>query len=296
MKRIFVSHKRFTVEIFFILLFFVSFLILSQSAWGQTTLNLKATWAPPTTNADGTPLTDLASFNLYRTDTGTLTRINPSPIPTTSGTAASPYLFSVLVSGVGTLTFYVTAVDTSGNESADSNTASFSYNLTSTPIITSLSPTSGTVGTVVTIRGKYFGPNQGSSVVSFNGVPATAYTSWSNTTIKCAVPSGATTGPVVVTTSVGASSGEALTVKPPAINALSPTSGTVGTVVTIRGKYFGPSQGSSVVSFNGVPATAYTSWSNTAIKCAVPSGATTGPVVVTTSVGASSGRAFTVKP
>ena len=296
MKRIVVSHKSFTVEIFFILLFFVSFLTLSQSAWGQTTLNLKATWTPPTTNADGTPLNDLASFNLYRTDTSTPTRINSSPIPTTSGTAASPYPFSVVVSGAGTLTFYVTAVDTSGNESTGSNTASFPYNVAPAPVLISLAPPSGTVGTLVTIKGHFFGASQGSSVVSFNGVPATAYTSWSNTTIKCAVPLGATTGPVVVTTSVGASSGKTFSVMPPAIIALAPPSGTVGTVVTIKGHYFGPSQGSSTVSFNGVPATAYTSWSNTTIKCSVPSGATTGPVVVTTSVGASSGKTFTVKP
>ncbi|HXX35617.1 MAG TPA: PKD domain-containing protein, partial [Thermodesulfobacteriota bacterium] len=61
---------------------------------------------------------------------GTPTLINTSPIPPTSGTAASPYPFSVSASGTGTLTFYVTAVDSGGNESAPSTTASFPYNLT----------------------------------------------------------------------------------------------------------------------------------------------------------------------
>jgi hypothetical protein len=165
------------------------------------------------------------------------------------------------------------------------------------PAITALSPTSGTVGSAITITGKYFGPSQGSSVVSFNGVPATAYTSWSNTTIKCIVPAGASTGFVVVTTTVGgASNGKTFTVKPPLITSLSPTSGTVGSAVTIKGKYFGPGQGSSTVSFNGIPVTTYTSWSDTIIKCTVPTGASTGFVVVTTSVGASNGKTFTVKP
>jgi hypothetical protein len=124
MKRIFVSHKRFTVEIFFILLFFVGFLILSQSASGAT-LSLEGTWTPPTTNANGTPLTDLASYNLYETDT---IRTLIGNIP---ATATQPYLFSVTVpdGSQGTLTFVITAVDRSGNESADSAPASYQYNL-----------------------------------------------------------------------------------------------------------------------------------------------------------------------
>jgi len=175
-------------------------------------------------------------------------------------------------------------------------TATFSLNSSSSPIITSISPTSGTVGTTVTTRGKYFGATQGSSTVSFNGVPVTAYTSWSDTIIKCTVPTGASTGPVVVTTTVGPSNGKTFTVNPPLITGLSPTSGTVGTTVTIRGKYFGATQGSSTVSFNGVPVTAYTSWSDTIIKCTVPTGASTGPVVVTTTVEPSNGKTFTVNP
>jgi len=175
-------------------------------------------------------------------------------------------------------------------------TATFTLKPSSSPIITSLSPTSGTAGTVVTIKGKYFGPVQDSSIVSLNGIPVTTYTSWSDTTIKCAVPAGASTGPVVVTTTVGASNGKNFTVQPPIITSLSPTSGTVGTAVTIKGKYFGPVQGSSTVSFNGIPVTTYTSWSDTTIKCAVPTGGSTGPVVVTTTVGSSNGKTFTVKP
>jgi len=293
MERNSVSHKKHNLEILFLPLFFLSFFISFQSACGQTTLTLYATWTAPTTDSDGMPLNDLAWFNLYRTDTGRVTRINSLPIATTYGTAASPYQFSVQVSGAGKLTFYATAVDIFGNESAPSRRASYPYDYDS-PIITSLSPASGTVETAVTIKGNHFGPSQGSSSVSFNSVSATV-TSWSNTTIKCTVPSGATTGPVMVETSVGVSNGKTFAVKLPAITALSPTSGTVRTAVIIRGNYFGPSQGSSSVSFNSVSATV-TSWSNTAIRCTVPSGATSGPVVVTTTVGASNGKTFTVKP
>lgn len=47
------------------------------------TVNFTASWTAPTTNADGTPLTDLAGYNLYRTD-GARTKLNSSLITTTS--------------------------------------------------------------------------------------------------------------------------------------------------------------------------------------------------------------------
>jgi hypothetical protein len=62
------------------------------------------------------------------------------------------------------------------------------------PNISSLSPTSGPVGTSVTITGTNFGTT---GTVSFNGTTATP-TSYTSTSIKVPVPSGAMTGPVVV--------------------------------------------------------------------------------------------------
>jgi len=159
-----------------------------------------------------------------------------------------------------------------------------------TPSIKSLSPTSGTIGLTVTIKGKYFGADQGS--VTFNGILA-AVSSWSDAAITCAVPVSATTGSVQVTNLVGASAGKTFTVKLPSITSLSPTSGTIGMTATIKGKYFGATQGS--VTFNGTPATV-TSWSDTVIICTVPVAVTTGSVQVTNLVGTSAGKTFTVKP
>jgi hypothetical protein len=103
------------------------FMVVCGSALGAT-LNLKASWTAPTTNTDGTKITDTLTYNLYRTD-GTRTKINSSPI-TSPGTSSSPYLFSISATGSGTATFVVTAVDTvSGLESADSTSASYSYAL-----------------------------------------------------------------------------------------------------------------------------------------------------------------------
>jgi hypothetical protein len=92
------------------------FTMLCGSAFGAT-LNLKATW---TTNTES----DMASYNPYRTD-GTRTLIGSISVPNTS------YNFSVTVPDncTGTLTFVLTAIDASNNESPDSARASYSYDL-----------------------------------------------------------------------------------------------------------------------------------------------------------------------
>jgi len=179
------------------------------------------------------------------------------------------------------------------NQVGESATKTFTV---MSPAISSFSPTAGAIGTMVTIKGKYFGPSQGTSTVRFNGVAAFVST-WSDTSITCPVPVGATSGTVVVANQLGNSVGKAFTVKPPSISSLSPASGAVGTAVTIKGKYFGPSQGSSTVKFDGVTASVST-WSDTSIACTVPGGLATGsrPVVVTTPAGSSAGKMFTVTP
>jgi uncharacterized protein YjdB len=170
-----------------------------------------------------------------------------------------------------------------------------SFTVLPTPGISNLAPTSGAVGTPVTITGTNFGATQGASTVTFNGT-ATTPGSWSATSIVVPVPSGATTGNVVVTVSGVSSAGVAFTVlSTPSITNLAPTSGAVGTSVTITGTNFGSAQGTSTLTFNGTAAIA-PSWSQSSITAPVPTGATTGNVVVTVSGIASNGISFTVQP
>jgi RHS repeat-associated protein len=71
----------------------------------------------------------------------------------------------------------------------------YSIGLENGPFINTLSPSTGSAGTSVTISGVGFGATAGT--ITFNG-QAAAVTTWSDTSIVAVVPSGATSGPVVV--------------------------------------------------------------------------------------------------
>src|SRR5216684_3210987 len=160
---------------------------------------------------------------------------------------------------------------------------------TPAPSITSLTPVTGAVNTSVVITGTNFGPSQGNGSVKFGTVVATV-SSWSPTSIVATVPTGAVTGSVVVTAAGGvASAGVTFTVTAaPAITSVAPAAGgAFGSSFTITGTNFGPSQGSGGVTLNTIPA-AVTSWSATSIVAQVPSGVTSGNVVVTAAGGISS--------
>jgi YD repeat-containing protein len=158
-----------------------------------------------------------------------------------------------------------------------------------------LSPPAAAIGASVTIAGSNFGSVQGTGTVKFNGTTATV-TSWSASSIVATVAAGTTTGNVAVFASGVNSNGVTFTVVPaPSISTLSPSSGTVGTPVTITGTNFGSSQGNGTVTFSGVPA-AVTNWSATSIQTTVPSSAGTGNVIVFASGVNSNSKTFAVTP
>ncbi len=120
------------------------------------------------------------------------------------------------------------------------------------PTISSFNPTSGSVGTLVTVNGSSF---TGATSLKFNGTSATVWIVDSNTKIRSLVPGGATTGPISVTKggqtgtsstnfTVNGGGGGAISV-----SGFTPTSGPVGTIVTINGSGF---TGATSVKFNGV--------------------------------------------
>lgn len=129
----------------------------------------------------------------------------------------------------------------------------------------------------------------GATAVSFNGTAAT-FTA-TNSKITTTVPSGATTGPISVTTPSAVLSTRTSFLVTPQLLSFTPTSGPVGTVVTITGVSLTQA---SKVTFNGKSA-AFTVNSDTQITATVPTGATTGKIVITTAGGtATSTTTFTV--
>ena len=165
------------------------------------------------------------------------------------------------------------------------------------PQITSLNRNYGAPYATITLTGSNFGSTQGSSTVAFNGVNASSYSSWSSTSIAAVVPTSATSGNVTVTVggqTSATSSATAFTVYPdPKITAISPTSGSVGTVVTITGTNMKDGGTHGSVTFNGVY-TPYNSVSATSIQVAVPSGASTGPISVYANGAVANSATFTV--
>ena len=236
-------------------------LFSASSSWAAT---LTATWS-------ANPEIDIAGYKLsYGTASGNYT---------TTLDVGNVTSYVLTVPDGQTYYFVVQAYDTSGLLSSRSTEVAYTVAGTPSPTITSLTPASGLVGTSVTITGTNFGATQSTSAVTFNGTPATP-SSWSATSIVVSVPSGATTGSVLVTVNGAASNGLTYTVNSrPTLTSLAPTSGPVGTSVTITGTNFGSTKGTSSVSFNGTTA-APTSWSATSIVVPVPSGAITGNVIV----------------
>jgi hypothetical protein len=163
--------------------------------------------------------------------------------------------------------------------------------LTVTPKVTSFSPASGVAGatTPVTIAGSGFTPG---ATVTFQHADPVAATYVSPTVIRAAVPKGALSGQLTVTTGAGdsAPSAASFTVTFSAAG-VAPTSAPEGEQVAIAGVGF---TGVTAVRFGGVAAT-FTVDSPNLITATVPAGAVTGPVTLATgAVTTASAGVFTV--
>jgi hypothetical protein len=145
-----------------------------------------------------------------------------------------------------------------------------------TPTVTGLTPSSGYVGTFVTIAGTNFSATPASNTVKFSGVPAEVLSA-TRTALTTHVPPGAATGRVTVTvgTSTATSPADftALTGNPvPVVSALSPcgaVAGGGGFTLTVNGQNF---SASTTATFGGasVPVTFV---SATQVTLAIPGSA-----------------------
>jgi len=163
----------------------------------------------------------------------------------------------------------------------------YSWSQGLTPFVRAVT-SSAKVGKVIEFLGTGF---TGTTAVSFSGTPAT-FTVSSATYMTATVPAGATTGSVTVTTPGGVLTSDKKFRVIPQLTSFGPSSGPVGTVVTLTGVSLTQT---TKVSFGGILATTFTVNSDTSVSVTVPTGAVTGKIVVTTPGGAAtSATSFTV--
>jgi hypothetical protein len=199
-------------------------------------------------------------------------------------------------------------------------------------MVTAIDPSIGDPGVVLRIQGRNFGHEREDGRVEFDRrVPTTSsYISWSDDLVEVRVPMYADSSLVRVVTGKGASNSRLfmsralLPVQPetggsaaivPLVNALSVESGTIGSLLSIRGLNFGANRDSSEVLFSWAGTAAfitpddaagrgyvtpseaageYVQWSDKEIRVRIPDGAVTGGVAVRTQRGQSELRYFQV--
>ncbi|MEW6303449.1 MAG: IPT/TIG domain-containing protein [Verrucomicrobiota bacterium] len=149
------------------------------------------------------------------------------------------------------------------------------------PRITDFTPARGAPGSTVLIEGANF--VNGATAVQFGSITAAASVT-SASQITATVPASATNGAIAVTTSAGSAvtTNEFIVTTLPFISDFSPAAAAIGTVVVINGANF---SGTTSVKFFNDKSANILSVSPTQIQVTIPTGATTGPISVTTAAG-----------
>jgi len=190
--------------------------------------------------------------------------------------------------------FFVSNNNASTNALATATFDNASIVLGTTPIVTGMTPSLGPVNTTVTVTGSNFGSTQGT--LTFGGVTATSYTSWTNSQVVANVPSGAASGADLVNVTENSITGisfTSFTVIKPTVTSVTPPAAEINGNIVVNGSGFGANQASSQVLFNGT-AVGVNSWSDTAIALNIPPGITSGPVTVNVDGVVSNGVQFTI--
>ena len=208
----------------------------------------------------------------------------------TGGTAANTAVYVRLTGAtVGTYAGNVTVASTGATTANVAVTGTVNSTTNPTPTVTSFAPASGPVGTTVTVTGTNFTNATGATL---NGTAVSNFMVMSATSVMFNVPTGATTGAIVVTTPGGtATSATNFTITvalTPTITTLSPARAVVGGptfVLTVGGTNL---TATTQVSFRGQNYTAATvNTAGTSITVSIPASAiaTLGKFTVTATNG-----------
>ncbi len=161
----------------------------------------------------------------------------------------------------------------SGAGLQSSNTAYFEV---LTPVIASLSPSSGAIGAIFTLAGHGFGPYGGANTRVLLGGATAAVSVWNDATIKGTVPGSLPTGtyPLLVERAYAGALSRSATVEFQVvgqfINSVTPSSGPVGVPFTVTGAGFGAYGGANTrVLFSGTTAPVSV-WNDSTITGTIP--------------------------
>ncbi len=169
----------------------------------------------------------------------------------------------------------------------------------STKAILQFTPSSGPVGTAVTIYGTGFSATPASNIVKFNGTTATVLTA-STTVLTANVPTGATTGAISLTVAgTTVTSAAVFTVgtgAAPTLSSFSPAVAGYGATVTLTGTNYDTTPVNNRVAFTAAIGVVNTATSTT-LTVPVPASAQTGKLSVSTALGqATSAQELFVAP
>ncbi len=163
------------------------------------------------------------------------------------------------------------------------------FTIAGSPQITTVTPLSGIVGTVVTITGSNF---SGAPVVTFAGGVTATVSKATPTEIVCQVPLGATTGRINVNGAL--SPADFVVSAKPAITGVTPLQGGVDREVTLTGSYF---TGATFKFANDLTATKVGAGTDNQVVIRVPAGTVTGRISATNAAGSSNSPAdFAIIP
>lgn len=238
----------------------------------------------PTTGSVGTDMT-INGADFIGTMTILFTATGQQPVEATNVTVVSANQMVCKVPTLTAGTSYRVSVANSNQAGSTSDTM-FVYG-TPAPTYASISPASGSPGSTVSITGTNF--VSGSTTVTIGGLAATTSVV-SSTLLSCTVPSGLannTAYNVVITTSSGSATGTGVftcTIPSPTYTGVSPSSGKLGTTVTITGTNF---LSGMTVTVGGTAATGVSVTSSTSLTCSLPALSSAGykDIVLTTASG-----------
>jgi hypothetical protein len=266
--------------------------IAYESGWtdsvvASATYTITGTVAAPAFSVAAGTYTSAQSVTLSTTTSGAAIRYTTDGSTPTS-TSGTVYSGAVTISA--TTTLKAIAYESGWTDSA---VASAAYTITGTVAAPVFSPGSGNYASAqsVTIASATAGATiryttDGSTPTAASGtVYSGAISVSSTTTLKAIAYADGMTDSGIGTATYSFN---------PVISSLSATSAAVGRLVTITGGGFGPSQGTSAVTFGGISAGVASRWGETSIAVLVPSSAVTGNIVVTVGGVASPGVLFTV--